>query len=205
MPAAYPAWPARPCRPCQRGCLLRPAGLRPPRLPAGGPGRSPARWHLLTDRVAPVPTGGIHHITLNVTDLARSRAFYEGILGLEVDQDLPGIKLRLRIGAARLVLCPPLPGTPPGDRFSERRIGLDLAQAVEVGGRRVDHPRDFVGEVEDVVPAAAAVTEEVAGEPGGLAGVVDVDESRRRRTPPRSGRRARPRVGRPFTFRWASS
>jgi glyoxylase I family protein len=42
-----------------------------------------------------------HHITLNVSDLTRSRAFYEG------------------------VLVPPVPGTPDGDRFSERRIGLD--------------------------------------------------------------------------------
>jgi glyoxylase I family protein len=69
---------------------------------------------------------GFHHVTVNVTDLSRARAFYEGVLGLEVDQDFPGEKLRLRIGeTGRLVLRPPLPGTPSGDRFSERRIGLD--------------------------------------------------------------------------------
>jgi glyoxylase I family protein len=69
---------------------------------------------------------GFHHVTLNVTDLGRARSFYEGVLGLEVDQDFPEEKLRLRIGeTGRLVLRPPLPGTPPGDRFSERRIGLD--------------------------------------------------------------------------------
>ena len=69
---------------------------------------------------------GFHHVTLNVTDLSRARAFYEGVLGLEVDQDFPGEKLRLRIGeTGRLVLRPPLPGTPSGDRFSEQRIGLD--------------------------------------------------------------------------------
>jgi hypothetical protein len=33
------------------------------------------------------------------------------------------------------VLCPPLPGTPRGDRFDERRIGLDHL-AVRVGGGR---------------------------------------------------------------------
>jgi glyoxylase I family protein len=44
-----------------------------------------------------VPTG-FHHVTLNVTDLSRARAFYEGVLGLKVDQDFPGEKLRLRIG-----------------------------------------------------------------------------------------------------------
>lgn len=69
---------------------------------------------------------GFHHVTLNVTDLSRARAFYEGVLGLTVDQDFPGEKLRLRIGETdRLVLRPPLPGTPSGDRFSEQRIGLD--------------------------------------------------------------------------------
>lgn len=69
---------------------------------------------------------GFDHITLNVTDLSRARAFYEGVPGLTVDQDFPGEKLRLRIGeTGRLVLRPPLPGTPPGDRFTERRAGLD--------------------------------------------------------------------------------
>jgi catechol 2,3-dioxygenase-like lactoylglutathione lyase family enzyme len=69
---------------------------------------------------------GIHHLTLNVTDLEASRAFYTGVLGFVPDQDFPGEKLRYRIGPyTRLVLVPPLPGTPEGDRFSELRVGLD--------------------------------------------------------------------------------
>ena len=70
---------------------------------------------------------GFHHITLNVTDLERSRRFYEALPGFVVDQDIPGYKVRFRIGttAARLVLRPPLPGAPAGERFSEHRIGLD--------------------------------------------------------------------------------
>jgi catechol 2,3-dioxygenase-like lactoylglutathione lyase family enzyme len=78
----------------------------------------------------------LHHITLRVTDLRRARTFYEGVLGLTVDQDFPGEKLRLRFGgtSTRLVLRPPLPGTPAGDRFTERRIGLDhVAIGVPVG------------------------------------------------------------------------
>jgi glyoxylase I family protein len=74
-----------------------------------------------------MPTG-YHHVSLNVTDLDRARAFYEGVLGFTVDQDFPGEKLRFRFGEgnqARLVLRPPLPGTPAGDQFTERRIGLD--------------------------------------------------------------------------------
>jgi hypothetical protein len=48
-------------------------------------------------------------------------------LGLTVDQDFPEEKLRFRLGgtATRLVLVPPLAGTPAGDRFTEQRIGLD--------------------------------------------------------------------------------
>jgi catechol 2,3-dioxygenase-like lactoylglutathione lyase family enzyme len=70
---------------------------------------------------------GFHHITLRVTDLERSRRFYQALPGFVIDQDFPGEKVRFRIGdtAARLVLVPPLPGTPTGSRFSEHRIGLD--------------------------------------------------------------------------------
>jgi glyoxylase I family protein len=77
-----------------------------------------------------------HHITLNVTDLERARRFYAGVLGLTVDQDFPGEKLRLRLDgtATRLVLCPPPPGTAVDDRFSENRVGLDhLAIGVPMG------------------------------------------------------------------------
>ena len=77
-----------------------------------------------------------HHITLRVSDLGRARAFYEGVLGLAVDQDFPGEKLRFRLDgtSTRLVLVPPLPGTPAGDRFTEHRIGLDhVAIGVPVG------------------------------------------------------------------------
>jgi len=82
---------------------------------------------------------GFHHVTLNVTDLSRARAFYEGVLGFEVDQDFPGRKLRLRVGEsrARLVLRPP-PSAVDADRFSENRIGLDH---VSFGASRADLDR----------------------------------------------------------------
>ena len=102
---------------------------------------------------------GFHHVTLNVTDLPRARDFYEGVLGFEVDQDMPGYKLRLRVGTtrARLVLCPP-PGDPDRDRFSEYRIGLDhlafgatraeldrIARALSAAGVPSDLHHDPVG------------------------------------------------------------
>jgi glyoxylase I family protein len=92
----------------------------------GQPGMRPLRLPVMSFTL-----GGIHHITLRVTDLARSRRFYEGVLGLTVDQDFPPEpgyrgKLRLRLAdGTRIVLVPPLPGTPDADQFSEYRIGLD--------------------------------------------------------------------------------
>lgn len=79
---------------------------------------------------------GFHHIALNVRDLDRSRQFYAALPGFVLDQHFPGEKVRFRMGAdaARLVLRPPLPGTPAGDRFTERRVGLDHV-AVGVSSR----------------------------------------------------------------------
>jgi glyoxylase I family protein len=82
--------------------------------------------------------GGLHHITLRVSDLDRSRAFYSALPEFVLDQDFPDLKkLRYRIGDTRmrLVLCAPLPGTPQGDRFDERRIGLDHIAVGVRGGR----------------------------------------------------------------------
>lgn len=102
---------------------------------------------------------GFHHVTLNVTDLPRARAFYEGVLGFEVDQDFPGYKLRVRVGTSgdRLVLCPP-PGSVDADRFSEFRIGLDhlsfgasradidrLRAGLAAAGVRADLSKDALG------------------------------------------------------------
>ena len=104
-----------------------------------------------------------HHITLRVADLDRSRAFYQGVLGLAIDQDFPGEKLRFRLDgtATRLVLVPPLPGTPAQDRFSEHRIGLDhLAIGVPVGQ---------VGRLAEVLEAAGVPNSGVKADPMGPA------------------------------------
>jgi catechol 2,3-dioxygenase-like lactoylglutathione lyase family enzyme len=81
---------------------------------------------------------GFHHVTLRVTDLGRSRAFYSALPGFTLDQDFPDLgKLRFRIGRgrARLVLCAPFPGSPTDDRFDEHRTGLDHIAVGVTGGR----------------------------------------------------------------------
>ncbi len=73
---------------------------------------------------------GIHHVTLRVADLERSRAFYHDVLGFDVQAPAPDLNF-FQVGQTLIALRPPLDGTPAGDRFSEYRIGLDhLAFAV---------------------------------------------------------------------------
>ena len=89
---------------------------------------------------------GLHHVAIRVQDPARSRAFYENVLGLSF-LELPvgtemtsswrgapseGTLLATRAGDTFVILEPPLEGTADDDRFSERRIGVDhLAFAVD--------------------------------------------------------------------------
>jgi len=82
-----------------------------------------------------IATGGVHHLRLTVTDVARARAFYTEVLGFAVVMDLdPGVFLSN--GSVGLGLGPhPDPATAaPGDRFDENRVGLDHL-SFGVGGR----------------------------------------------------------------------
>jgi catechol 2,3-dioxygenase-like lactoylglutathione lyase family enzyme len=75
----------------------------------------------------------VHHVRLTVTDVARSEAFYTGLLGFARAMELPRGVL-LSNGATLLALAPPPDdaSAPPGDRFDENRVGLDhLSFAVE--------------------------------------------------------------------------
>jgi len=73
-----------------------------------------------------IPTGGVHHFRLTVTDVDRTVAFYTGLLGFKKLMDLnPGAFLSN--GAVGLGIGPfPDPTHAiQGDRFSENRVGLD--------------------------------------------------------------------------------
>ncbi|WP_367185101.1 VOC family protein [Trebonia sp.] len=70
---------------------------------------------------------GFHHVTLNVTDLPRARAIYEGVLGFEVDQDFPGARIaepdipdRAIIGEEKTGQRWPFPSRYPGARGYRR-------------------------------------------------------------------------------------
>lgn len=107
---------------------------------------------------------GVHHITLRVRDLDRARAFYRDVVGLAIDQDFSGEKLRFRVPGTetRIVLHRPLPLMPVGDRFDERRIGLDHI-ALGVRGR------DELDALAERLLAAGADTSGVHHDPSGPA------------------------------------
>jgi len=73
-----------------------------------------------------INTTGIHHIRLIVTDVTRSLAFYTGLLNFKVAAELPpGFVLTNGNMLLGLTLPWDANQTPPNDRFSPHRIGLD--------------------------------------------------------------------------------
>ena len=83
-----------------------------------------------------IPTVGIHHLRLTVTDLERSRQFYTGLLGFEIaaespPQDDPSASEAFKIlfGGVVMIRGDLLMGLRPmasaGDRFDPDRVGLD--------------------------------------------------------------------------------
>lgn len=73
-----------------------------------------------------IPTGGVHHLRLTVTDVDRTVAFYTSLLGFKKLLDLnPGAFLSN--GSVGLGIGPfPDPASAiKSDRFSENRVGLD--------------------------------------------------------------------------------
>ena len=83
-----------------------------------------------------IPVDGFAHVRLTVTDIARSRAFYDQVFALPVAFEVPAdadeeTRRRLgflyggviyRLGTGLLGLRPVAPDT---DRFDEDRVGLD--------------------------------------------------------------------------------
>lgn len=79
-----------------------------------------------TNRVVPMTlrTGGIHHMAIRVSDLARAREFYTTILGFPEVLQTEGLVL-LNVHGTFLGLRAGAHETEPNDRFNPFRVGLD--------------------------------------------------------------------------------
>jgi glyoxylase I family protein len=70
--------------------------------------------------------GAVHHLTLTVTDLDRSTAFYTGLLGF---QRVMSFGSQVILSNGQLILALTAPSKPVrvmrSDRFDENRIGLN--------------------------------------------------------------------------------
>jgi glyoxylase I family protein len=72
-------------------------------------------------------TGGLHHLTIRTTDLARARRFYVDAMGFEVVRERDGALILNAHGTTFGVL-----GAAPQDRFDPFRVDLDhVALAVD--------------------------------------------------------------------------
>lgn len=74
----------------------------------------------------PISATIIHHLTITVSDVARSQAFYEQVLGFQKAADF-GDRAVLHNGHTMLVIGPPPDSAQAiaNDAFDENRIGLD--------------------------------------------------------------------------------
>src|SRR4051812_3289557 len=76
----------------------------------------------------PISLGTVSHVALTITDLARSRQFYTGILGFGLMAELGPSRVLLTNGSTILALTLPSDtsqAAPENDRFHENRCGLD--------------------------------------------------------------------------------
>jgi catechol 2,3-dioxygenase-like lactoylglutathione lyase family enzyme len=73
-----------------------------------------------------ISTQGVHHLTLTVSDVARSEQFYAKLFNFQRAAEF-GPRVIMSNGSVLLVFTPPPDPAQaiPQDRFNENRIGLD--------------------------------------------------------------------------------
>lgn len=79
---------------------------------------------------------GYHHLSLSVTDLAKSTEWYQQVLGLDVAAEIEGEgfrRTRLRAPGSGVTLTLTRHDQQSGETFDERRPGMDHV-ALRVGG-----------------------------------------------------------------------
>lgn len=107
-----------------------------------------------------VTTGSVHHVTLTITDVDRSTAFYTGLLGFQKAM-MFGSRAILGNGSMVLVLTPPPDPSQAitNDQFNENRVGLDHISfsvenlaALETAVTIFDNKGVSHGEIKDLGP-----------------------------------------------------
>ena len=102
----------------------------------------------------------VHHLTLTVADVGRSRAFYTSVFGFEVAGEF-GPRVVLIKGNTLLALGPsPDPArSVAGDKFDENRVGLDHfsftvsnRDVLEHAVRLLDEKKIPHGEIVELAP-----------------------------------------------------
>ncbi len=107
-----------------------------------------------------IATGAIHYITLTVTDVERTAAFYADLLNF---QKVAEFGPRVLLSNGTVIVALGLPTDPAGagrnDGFDENRIGLDHVSfavenraALEAAVRRFDEQGVSHGEITDLGP-----------------------------------------------------
>ena len=107
-----------------------------------------------------IKSGVVHHITITVTDVERSVAFYSKILGFQKVADF-GSRVIMHNGHVLVALTPP---TDPSqaianDRFNENRVGLDHVSFAVENREELERAAEFLdaqgiarGEITDLAP-----------------------------------------------------
>lgn len=101
----------------------------------------------MSEEKKPLPLRGLRHLALKVTDIGRSRRFYEGILGMRIVWEPDAENLYLSLGSDNLALHQ----IPPGETLAAE------------SQQRLDH-FGFIAENESIVDAMARKME-AAGVP----------------------------------------
>jgi len=103
----------------------------------------------------PIPTSAFAHVRLTVTDIDRSRAFYDGVFGLPVAFEVPDgaddatrEQLGFLYGGVIYQLGSSLLGLRPvaTDSFDEDRVGLDHLSFTVPGRADLDAAADLLDE-----------------------------------------------------------
>ena len=107
-----------------------------------------------------IKTTVVHHITMTVTDVERSLAFYSEILGFQKVADF-GPKTVMHNGHVLVALNPPPDPSQAiaDDRFNENRVGLDHVSFAVENREELERAAEFLdaqgierGEITDLAP-----------------------------------------------------